>query len=529
MDARGFDYVIVGAGSAGCALANRLSENPSVQVLLLEAGKRGGKRDIRIPAAFTRLFQTDVDWNYHTEPQAKLAHRRLFWPRGKVLGGCSAINAQMYVRGQAVDYDGWAELGNPGWSHADVAPYFARMERRVARDGATHGDGPLCVSDLRTPSSLTTRFLQAAVECGLQRNDDYNGQQTEGVGYTQVSQRRGLRWSAADAYLRPIRSRRNLTTETECHATRVLFEGKRAVGVEYLQRGRERSCRAHETILAAGAINSPQLLMLSGVGPGQHLRSLGIEVVADVAQVGDRLQDHLAVPVIVDIDEPITLISAETPLNIARLLLAGRGPLTSNLAEGTGFVRSPLAGRGADLQLIFGPVAFINHGLVQPSRHGITAGAVLLEPRSSGRITLASRDPRVAPLIDPRYLTHADDLRILMHGVRLAYRILHAPALASTVVGDFWPQGGVASDEALAEFVAQRAETLYHPVGTCRMGSDPDSVVDPELRVRGVHGLRVVDASVMPRIPRGNTHAPTVMLAEKAADLIRAGAASAHS
>jgi choline dehydrogenase len=519
---RTYDYVIVGAGSAGCVLANRLSEDPAVHVLLLEAGPSDTHSNVRIPAAFPRMFQTALDWNYHTEPQPPLANRRLFWPRGKMLGGCSSMNAQMYVRGQAADYDGWAALGNPGWSYAEVAPYFERIERRVTRAGTTRGAGPLYVSDQRSPSPLTDRFLQAAVECGLRRNDDYNGVSAEGVGYTQVTQRRGRRWSAADGYLRTARRRRNLTIETHCQVSRVVFEGRRAVGVEYRRREHDSIARAREVVLAAGAINSPQLLLLSGIGPAAELRALGIDVLAESAQVGEQLKDHLAVPVIVDIRDPISLVVAESPINLARFLLMGRGMLTSNVAEGTGFVRSPLATNAADLQLIFGPVPFINHGLVPPTRHGITAGAVLLEPRSTGRLSLASRDPAAAPRIDPRYLTHPDDLQILLHGVRLAQRILHAPAFASAIAGDFAPEAGTTTDEGLTVHIARTAETLYHPCGTCRMGTDERSVVDPQLRVRGVERLRVIDASVFPAIPRGNTHAPTVMLAEKAADLLRA-------
>jgi choline dehydrogenase len=515
-----YDYIVVGAGSAGCVLASRLSADPSVRVLLLEAGGRDGRRDVSIPAAFTRLFKTDCDWNYQTEPQPSLGGRRLYWPRGKMLGGSSSMNAQMYVRGHAADYDAWAVAGNRGWSYADVRPYFERIERRVKRDGSSSGQGPVYVSDLRDPNPLTTRFLQAAVESGLRRNDDYNGSDSEGVGYTQVTQRRGRRWSAADAYLRPIRARRNLRVETDVHVARVVCEADRAVAVQYRKRGREQLVRGGEIVLCAGAINSPQLLLLSGIGPADDLRALGIQAVADLPQVGQGLRDHLAVPVIATIREKTSLVAAETLANLLRFLLHGKGMLTSNIAEATGFVRSAPELTAPDLQLIFGPVPFIDHGLVRPTIHGITVGAILLRPESSGRISLQDRDPFAPPRIDPQYLTQGPDADVLLHGVRLAQRILRAPALEPCIAAPLWPEPGVQSEHELRAFIAERAQTLYHPVGTCRMGSDANSVVDPELRVRGVRGLRVVDASVMPQIVRGNTHAPVLMLAEKAADLI---------
>ncbi len=520
-----YDYIIIGAGAAGCVLANRLSGDPSCRVLLLEAGGRDLRREIRIPAAFTKLFKTAYDWNLETLAQERLRGRRLYWPRGKTLGGSTSLNAQMYVRGHRLDYDGWADLGNPGWAFDDVLTYFRRAERMQGGVAALHGaDGPLNVEPLRDPNPTTPAFLRAAAESGLPLLDGPNDGSREGVGLSRVTQRRGRRWSAADAYLTPVRRRANLTILTDAHATRLTIERRRATGVRYVNAGQSRLARARrEVILAAGAIHSPHLLMHSGIGPAAHLRARGVDVVHDLPGVGQNLQDHLAVAVIVGCREPVSLVAAETIGNLARFLFLRRGMLTSNIGEACAFVRSRLDLPAPDLELLFAPVPFMGHGLVKPPGHGITIGAVCLQPKSTGFIGLGSSDPLAAPEIEPRYLSDPgdEDLRVLVDGVKRARRIFRAPAFARYVADPIEPGPDVQIDRDIADFIRDRAETLYHPVGTCRMGRDAAAVVDSELRVHGIEALRVVDASVMPAIIRGHTAAPTIMIAERAADLIR--------
>ena len=440
------DYIVVGAGSSGCAAVGRLTADPTVTVLLLEAGGPASRREVKIPAAFSKLFKTPVDWDYSTTPQRDLGGRRLYWPRGKMLGGCSSINAQMWVRGNRADYDHWAALGCEGWSFGDVLGYFKRIEN-FERGGSTlrGAGGPQNVADLRDPNPLSRAFVEAAAAAGLSRNDDVNGEVQDGVGLTQVIQRRGRRCSAADAYLGPARTRPNLTVRTDAHAVRVLVHEGRAVGVEYLERGASRVARAaREIVLAAGAVNSPQLLLLSGIGPADHLRSLGIDVVLDLPGVGRNLQDHLAVTVVAECREPITLAKAESVVNLLRWLLSGRGMLTSNVGEACAFVCLGPGASAPDVELIFAPVAHVDHGLVKLERHGLTVAPVLLQPRSVGMISLASRDPLAPPVIEPRYLSDAAgvDLRLLVEGVRLAQRILATPPLAAYVGAPIMPAAG---------------------------------------------------------------------------------------
>jgi choline dehydrogenase len=526
-----YDYVIVGAGSAGCVLANRLSADPSATVLLLEAGPRDTKTEIGIPAAFPKLFKTAYDWNYTTTAQAALAGREMYWPRGRTLGGSSAINAQMYVRGNPADYEAWTAAGNPGWSWPEVLAAFRRSECNSRGANQFHGgDGLLPVQDLRDPSPLTQAFVRAAVETGIPWNPDLNGAEQDGVSRSQVTQRRGRRASTAHAFLRRVRRRNNLTVRTGAQASRVVLDGLRAVGVEYQVGDRTEIADAREVILSGGAINSPQLLMLSGIGPHEELERFGIPVVHDLAAVGRHLQDHLSVPVIATIRGAGSLLAAEKPAQLAKYLVRRKGMLTSNVGEAMAFVRSSPELAAPDLQLIFAPVEFIEHGLEPPPGHGITCGVVLLLPESEGEVGLASADPQVAARIEPRYLSDpaGADLRVLVGGVQLAREILGAPALADSVAGELWPGPDGATDDGVRDFIRRRAETLYHPVGTCRMGPDPaDAVVDPALRVHGTDGLRVVDASIMPRIVRGNTNAPTIMIAERAAAFISAQSAGA--
>jgi choline dehydrogenase len=520
-----FDYVIVGAGTAGCVLANRLTESQGSRVLLLEAGPPDTKLEIRIPAAFSKLFKTAIDWGYETIPQLELAGRKLYWPRGKMLGGTSSMNAQMHVRGNRADYDGWAAIGNTGWSYDDVLPYFRKSEHNERGPSPYRGTGgPLNVARLRDPNPATLAFLEAARQAGLERTDDIHGPRQDGVDYTQVTQRRGRRWSAADAYLRPAMRRPNLTVVTRAHATRVIFDGLKAVGVEYVLGGRTEMARAgREVILAGGAINSPQLLMLSGVGPAAHLREHGVSVVLNLPGVGQHLQDHLASGVIVFARQPTTLVAAESLPNLLRFLLRRRGMLTSNVGEACGFTRSSPDLDAPDLELVFAPVPFIEHGLVKPPGHGITIGAVLLQPKSKGSITLRSANPLEAPSIDPRYLSDPErqDVRLLVAGTRLAHRVMRSPALAPFAGEPMLPDRELATDAEIEALVREKSESLYHPVGTCRMGSDALAVVDARLRVRGLDSLRVVDASIMPQIIRGHTNSPTIMIAEKAADLMK--------
>jgi choline dehydrogenase len=509
------DYVIVGAGSSGCVLANRLSARADVSVLVLEAGPADTAAALHIPAAFSRLFRSPLDWSYDTVPQPALGGRTIYWPRGKVLGGSSSINAMMWVRGYAADYDRWAQLADTGWGYEQLGRYFRRI------DDALH------IETQRDPREHTARFLDAVAELGLPRAE-VNSAAPDGFVQTLVNQHRGRRFSAADGYLKPVRHRRNLTVRTRALATRVLFDRSgdrpRAAGVEYVHNGIRRTVRAaREVILAGGAVNSPQLLMLSGIGDGAELRAHGIDVVADRAQVGKNLRDHLVSGLIVEVAGG-TLFSADRPKQVIDYLVRRRGMLTSNIAEAYGFVRSSSDLALPDLELLFAPVAYVGQGLEKPPRHGITLGVLLEQPHSSGTVALASADPTVAPVIDPRYLSDQDgaDRRAMLAGLRRADRVLHAPAFRG-VVGDYIvPAGGGSMTEADRHVAAleQYAHTMYHPVGTCRMGSDAASVVDPELRVRGVDGVRVADASVMPTIIRGHTHAPALVIGEKAAELI---------
>lgn len=521
--ARDYDYIIVGAGSAGCVLAARLTEDSAARVLVLEAGGHDHKLQFRIPAAFYKFFKTEFDWAYQTEPQPGLHNRKIYWPRGKVLGGSSSINSMIYIRGNRLDYDHWRELGNAGWGFADVLPHFKKSEHQERGASEYHGTGgPLHVADLREINPISRAFVEAAVATGLRHNPDFNGAAQDGAGFYQVTQKRGERHSAADAYLKPALGRSNLAVWTGALATRVLVERNRATGLEFLRDNQCEQVRANrEVILCGGSINSPQLLMLSGIGPADKLKPLGIAVVANLPGVGENLQDHLFLPVAYESKQPITLDKAETLGNLARFVLFRRGPLTSNVAEAGGFVKLDPSLAAPNLQFHFGPVYYIDHGFTRPSGYGFTLGPTLLHPESRGRITLRSADPLEPPVIQPNYLSREADLRVLVEGIKLARRIAKAKAFDPYRGAETYPGTEVQGDSAIADYVRRVAETVYHPVGTCKMGSDAMAVVDPQLRVRGVEGLRVTDASVMPVLVRGNTNAPTIMIAEKAAEALR--------
>jgi choline dehydrogenase len=509
-----YDYVIVGAGSAGCVLANRLSADPGVSVALVEAGGQDDKLEIRMPAGFAKLFKTEYDWNYTTAKQGEMSGRELYWPRGRVLGGSSSLNAQMWVRGCQRDYDQW---DIPGWAYDDVLPYFTKAEHRVGTNqGGVYGtSGPQYISELRSPNVTTAAFLKACEELGLTRLGELNGRSNEGYCPTPVTQNRGRRWSSADAYLRPATSRPNLEVITGATVDRVMFEGKRAVGIEH-SGGAQLKARK-EVILSAGAIGSPYLLMRSGVGAPDELRDAGIAIVHELPEVGKNLQDHLSTGVFVECKQPVTLTKAESIVNLLRYIVLRSGMLTTNVGEAVAFIKTSAEEPAPDVELVFAPGPFIDHGLTPPTGHGLTVGVVLLQPESRGRIGLSGRDV----VIDPGYLSEEADVKRLVAGLKTAKQVFATAAMKAYAGGPMAPYWAPDSDEELAQWVRERGETLYHPVGTCRMGTDDASVVDPALRVRGVEGLRVVDVSIMPTLNRGHTHAPAIMIGEKGADLIK--------
>ena len=533
-----FDYIIVGAGSAGCVLANRLSERPDRRVLLLEAGpsdrRNASSMMIRMPMGVSKLIPpeaTRVNWDFWTEPQPHCGGRRMFWPRGKTLGGSSAINGMAYIRGAPSDYDGWRQLGCTGWGWDDVLPFFRSSERSARGNTPWHGDaGPLASETRPLDHPLVDAFLKAAGECGHARTDDFNGEQFEGVGIYDSTTRDGERWSVARGYLHPITGRKNLTIITGAQVERIGFEGRRAVAVRFRRKGEQHTLLAsREILLAAGAVQSPQLLMLSGIGPAQDLRTLGIDVLHDLPEVGGNLQDHYDLLLQWKTAKGKTLNSSNHfPANIGvglNWLLRKKGTASHIPTPAGAFLRSREGLETPDIQLHFIAGIGLPHGIVSPlnNEQGYMIHMCQLRPESRGRITLASADPLTAPRINPDYLSAPEDIETQLRGLAMARAIGNAPAFAPYEPKEIWPGPTVQSREALTDALRNWGETLYHPVGTCRMGADPGSVVDLSLKVRGCEGLRVVDASIMPRLISGNTNAPVVMIAEKASDLILKG------
>jgi choline dehydrogenase len=520
-----YDYIIIGAGSAGCVLARRLTEDAAVKVLLLEAGGPDKQQEIQIPAAFNKLFKGACDWAYVTEPQPQLHQRQVLWPRGKVLGGSSSINAMVYSRANAQDHDRWAALGIAGWSYADILPYYKKSEHNERWTNAYHGTGGLWnVADLRCVNPLTHTFIQAAQAAGLPFNEDFNGATQDGVGYFQVNQKDGKRHSAAAAFLKPALKRPNLTVRTGAHTTRVLFERDRAVGVEFVRENQRELVRAdREIILCGGAVNSPQLLLLSGLGPAEQLRALDLPVIADLPGVGQNLQDHALIGVEFECQQPISLHKADNFKNILNYLVFKKGPLTSNVAEAGAFIKTRAGLDVPDIELVFAPTFYMDNGFANPDLHGFSIGIALQHPESRGELRLRSNDPLAAPVIQPNYFVEEGDLATVVEAIKFARELLCGKAFEPVRGKEWWPGTAARTDEDLAEHVRQTSATIYHPVGTCKMGGARDAlaVVNERFQVRGVAGLRVVDASVIPLQTTGHTQAPVIALAERAADWLR--------
>jgi choline dehydrogenase len=519
-----YDYVIVGAGSAGCVLANRLSADPSVRVLLLEAGGSDRKLNIRIPTAFAKQFRSDLDWNYTGEPDPNLIGRSIYLPRGRSLGGSSSMNAMIYIRGHRTDFDTWASMGADGWSYDEVLPYFKRSEDNERIHDEFHGSGGgLNVADPVWTSPLTKRFIASAQAVGMDRNDDFNGASQSGVGRFQLTQKRGRRWSAADAFLHPVKKERpNLTVETGAHVHRVLLDGTRATGVEYHNDdGVTTALAGSEVLMCAGAFNSPQLLMLSGIGPADHLQSVGVDVVVDSPHVGEHLQDHPLATTTFAVNEPVTLFDATHPKYLVEYLIGqGRGKLSSNVAEAGAFFRTRPDLRSPDMELLMGAAYYFDNGFRTYPGHAFTIGPSFIRPTSEGSVRLRSSNPHDKPLINLNWLSERSEIDAMVSALRTCFEIAENGPLAELVETNIDPGPGVRSDEQLEAWLRAEVQHTYHASCTCRMGADGDGVLDPSLRVRGVDGLRVVDASSMPFVTGGNTNAPTIMIGEKAADMI---------
>lgn len=528
-----FTYVVVGAGAAGCVLANRLTANPEITVLLLEAGGADLSPLIHVPAGFGLLMGTKVNWTFETVPQQHLENRQMYYPQGRVLGGSTSINAMLYIRGNRLNYDGWRDLGNEGWGYDDVLPYFKRSENNERLVDEYHGtDGPLNVADQIQHNPLSRAFVRAAQEAGIRFNPDPNGAEQGGVFYHQVTQRNARRVSAATAFLRPVMARRNLRVITHATTTRVIVKNGRAVGVRYVHGGKQQVAYADsEVVLSAGAINSPKLLLLSGIGPADELKALGIDVVHDLPGVGKNLHDQLEVYITAEATRPITYDGegrgVKMLLNALQYGLYKTGPATATVTEAGAFVSSSQNARVPDIQLHFLPLYVVWADRARTATriegHGVTILACDVQPRSTGEVKLTSANAFDMPAINPNYLSHPDDWKIAVEGLKWTRRVLEAPAFRPYIKRERMPGASVQSDEELRGYIRKWGKTDYHPVGSCKMGSDEMAVVDAQLRVRGIESLRVIDASIMPKIISGNTQAPAIMIGEKGAAMMLAG------
>lgn len=532
MSEQHFDYVIVGAGSAGCVLANRLSEDPNVKVCLIEAGKKDNSLLVRMPAGVGGLLKSenDYNWGFWTEPQEHMNGRKLYWPRGRGWGGSSSINGMIYIRGHALDYDQWRQSGLRGWGFADVLPYFRMSESYEGGENDYHGgEGPLNVTESPMDNPVFEAFIEAGRQAGYPLTEDFNGPEQEGMGRYQRTIFGGERWSASFAYLRPIeKDRPNLTIRSTALVSRVLFRGGKTTGVELVAKKGAQPEVLHcggEVILCAGAVQSPQILMLSGVGPADKIREAGVSTIVDLPGVGANLQDHLDVSVISTLKDKISAYSAQAGLKklavAARYLMTKAGPGADNFLQAGAFLKTREGLDRPDIQLHLLNAIMLDHGNTQAKTDGFTMHACQLRPESRGTISLASSDPFDHPKIDPNYLASDIDRQVMRESVRMCRDICAQPALADLIKAEMFPGDDVKSDDEIDAFIREKGETIYHPVGTVHMGIHDDAPLDPELRVRGVEGLRVVDASVMPTLIGGNTNAPTIMIAEKAADLLR--------
>jgi choline dehydrogenase len=522
------DYLVIGGGSAGCVVASRLSEDPNASVALFEIGARNDSLLVNWPAGYSKLQGEKFRWEWMTVPQKHLDDRPMLFPQGKILGGGSSVNSMVYIRGNRRDYDAWADLGNEGWSYDDLLPYFKRSEDNERFCDGYHGiDGLLGVADQRYPIDLTRRFVRAAQEAGIAYAPDFNGAQQYGVGFYQVTQRNVRRSSSAIAFLYPAMSRKNLTVETNVRVTRIVLENGRAVGAEILRKGSNRleTVRARrEVIVSGGAINSPKLLLLSGIGPADELRNRGVAPVLDLPGVGKNLQDHMDVYCCASLSEPMSYNGHDSGLKMIRhgieFLMFGTGAVSSNVCEGGAFVSTTGDNDWPDIQMHFLPAFVIDHGRVKVDGHGMTLNTAYLRPESRGEVTLASSDPMDEPLIDPNYLSAPADLRHSIDGFRLAREILSQSSLASITKTEHLPGANVRTDAEIAAYIRQNGKTDFHPAGTCKMGRDAMSVVDADLKVKGIEGLRVIDASVMPTVVSGNTNAASIMIGERGSDAV---------
>lgn len=516
-----FDYVIIGAGSAGCIMANRLSADGTKKVVLIEAGSKDSNLKIKIPAAFFRLFESKYDWGYYSVPQESLNGRKLFMPRGKVWGGSSSINAMIYIRGHRKDYDEWARMGCKGWSYEEVLPYFLKSKNNQRYANAYHGQaGELYVSEPINLHPLSKVFIEACETQGVKKTEDFNGEEQLGVGYFQTTTRNGKRWSAADAFLKPALNRKNLKVISEAYVTKIHFSNEKAIKIDYIQEKATYSLEiGNKLILCGGAINTPQLLLLSGIGPGKELQEMEIPVIKDLP-VGKNLQDHPVVPFIFSCNQDVTLDTQETMMNLLKYFMYKKGPFTSNIAEAGGFLKSNPELNAPDLQWHFGPAFFVDHGRTRPKGNGFSAAPILVKPKSRGSIKLKSPNPMDYPLIDQNFFSEPDDMKALIVGCKKTMDVLLSEPFAPYRKKWYLPDRLLNTDEEIEYHIRQTVEALYHPVSTCKMGIDNTCVTNPDLSLKGFENVFIVDASVMPSIIRGNTNAPTYMIAEKGANMI---------